>query len=547
MNIDFRICRPDSSIAWVNERTRVACNAAGRPIRIDAITTDISMLKLRETELREAKDAAEAATHAKSEFLANMSHEIRTPMNGIIGMTDLVLTTDLSHEQRDYLEVVRSSSDALLELINDILDFSKIEAGKLTFEVTEFLLRDTLADTIKLLAMRAEEKGLELMWRVNSDVPDVLLGDPMRLRQVVTNLLTNAIKFTSQGEVELCVGVSEPAATTVKLLFAVRDTGAGISNDKTASIFHAFSQGDMSITRKYGGTGLGLTICERLVSMMGGNISLKSSLGEGSTFYFSAAFGIGGEASAQLIAGELDLSGLNVLVSDDNAAQLVCLVETLGAWQMRCTAEPDLDQALAFMERAIDEGMAFDLAILDSQMLGANETKLVRAIRARPRLKNLPLLLLTPIRSRRKRSRTPRRCTYLTKACSNTELKHAIATALGRFVPDNAFAVQQPSLLPGRDRQLRVLLVEDNEINVRFARGLLQKFGHTVSVARNGVEALQAISASSDEPFDLVLMDVQMPVMSGLEATGAIRVLEGGTGRRLPIIAMTANAMRGDR
>jgi PAS domain S-box-containing protein len=550
VSIQFRILRPDGSTAWVNERASVARNSAGKPIRIDAITTDVTELQQRESELRYAKEAAEAATQAKSEFLANMSHEIRTPMNGIIGMTDLVLTTELNPEQRDYIEVVRSSSDALLELINDILDFSKIEAGKLAFEVTEFLLRDTLADTIKLLAVRAEEKGLELMWRVNSEVPDVLLGDPMRLRQVVTNLLSNAIKFTSAGEVELCVGVSEPSATNVELLFAVRDTGIGVSNEKTTSIFNPFSQADMSITRNFGGTGLGLAISERLAGMMGGSISLRSTPGVGSTFYFSATFGVGADDISGSSDAHLDLCGLRVLVCDDNSAQLVCLLETLSAWQIQCTGSQDIKGTLATLERAVADDKPYDLAIFDSQLIGSSEAKLLRRIRARSALNDLPLLLLTPVRSSggRSRARPQRLVTHLTKACSHTEFRHAIAGALGRAVREE----MEPSgevlaIGTGQVRTLRVLLVEDNEINVRFARGVLQKLGHVVTLARNGMEALQAISANHEHPFDLALMDVQMPVMSGLEATGAIRVLESGTGRHLPIIAMTANAMRGDK
>jgi PAS domain S-box-containing protein len=549
-SLEFRVQRPDGSIAWVSERSRVARNTAGRPIRIDAITADITKLKMREIELRQAKEAAEAATNAKSEFVANMSHEIRTPMNGIIGMTDLMLTTELTAEQRDQLEVVRSSSGALLELINDILDFSKIEAGKLGFENTEFLLRDTLADTMKMLAVKAEEKGLEFMWRVNSDVPDILIGDPLRLRQVVTNLLGNAIKFTSEGEVELCVGISEPVTSEVKLLFAIRDTGIGISYDKTASIFHAFSQADMSVTRRFGGSGLGLAISERLVSMMGGNISLKSDPGKGTTFYFSAVLGKASDDVVPPADARKSISGLKVLVYDDSPAQLVCLVETLSAWQIQCTALHDLDEAIAELQREAAAGAPFDLAILDGKVPGLGEGELIRKIRSSAERKDLPLLLLTPITWHHKRmqGQAGGPVIHLSKASSHSELQHAIAATVGRAVPEAAAPSDHTqSLLPRSTRSLRVLLVEDNEINIRFALGVLQRLDYRVTIAHNGIEALQAFNASSDTPFDLALMDVQMPIMSGLEATGAIRVLEQGTGRHLPIIAMTANAMRGDR
>ena len=383
------------------------------------------------------------------------------------------------------------------------------------------------------------------MWRVNSDVPDVLLGDSMRLRQVVTNLLSNAIKFTATGEVELCVGVSELAGGNVKLLFAVRDTGIGVSYEKTHSIFNPFSQADMSITRNFGGTGLGLAISERLVGMMGGSISLNSTPGVGSTFYFSAVFGVGADDASGSSDAHLDLFGLRILVCDDNPAQLVCLLETLSAWQLQCTGTQDIQECLTILERAAANDNPYDLAILDSQLIGSSEAKLLRKIGTRGALKDLPVLLLTPIRPSvgRSRRKPQRRVTHLTKACSHAEFKHAVVGALGRGL------ALEPTLSTSAlaTQPLRILLVEDNEINVRFARGVLQKRGHVVTVARNGMEALQAISANHEHPFDLALMDIQMPVMSGLEATGAIRVLESGTGRHLPIIAMTANAMRGDK
>jgi two-component system sensor histidine kinase/response regulator len=545
VEMEFRILRKDGTIAWINDRVSVARNALGEAIRVDAITSDITELKSREIELRSAKETAEAATRAKSEFLANMSHEIRTPMNGIIGIADLVLTGKLSAEQREYIEMVRSSANALLELINDILDFSKIEAGMLHFERSEFVLRETLTDSMKLLAVRAEEKGLELIWRADAAVPDLLVGDPLRLRQVVTNMVSNAVKFTKHGEVELCVGLEESTANRIKLLFAVRDTGIGIPQHQIESVFQPFSQADMSTTRKYGGSGLGLAICDRLVKLMGGSMSVRSTPELGSTFYFSAWFELASDNAVHPDNLRIEVSKSKVLVCDDNPSQLISLVEMFSAWQMEFASADNLNQALGMLEAACEAGKPFDVAVLDASLAGAQERTLVQKIRARSALQDLPLVLLTPVSQKRgrggDRASQAQKLSRIAKPWSHAELKEAIAIALGRAEPRKAQRKSAPK--PGR--KLRLLLAEDNEINIRFALGVLEKLGHEVTVARTGLEALQAVGAS--DTFDLVLMDVQMPIMSGLEATGAIRALERGTQRHLPIIAMTANAMRGDR
>jgi PAS domain S-box-containing protein len=544
VEMEFRVLRPDGTTAWVNERSSIARNATGEPIRIDAISSDITERKMREAELETAKEAAEAATRSKSEFLANMSHEIRTPMNGIIGIADLALNGKLSAEQREYIGMVRSSANALLELINDILDFSKIEAGLLHFERTEFLLRETLADSVKLLALRAEEKNLELIWRVEPNVPEVLLGDPLRLRQVITNLLSNAVKFTEHGEVELCVGLSERDRDEAQLLFAIRDTGIGIPQDKIETVFQPFSQADMSTTRKYGGTGLGLTICERLVRMMGGSMSVRSNPGQGSTFFFTASFGVAAVTPEHYEAA-VDLRGVRALLCDDNAAQLVAMSEPLDQWHMMWRAADDLNEALGILDAAAGAGKPFEVAIFDAGLTGGDSKRLVQRVRARGSLQDLPIILLMPVTAARGKNRggTGTRVSRINKPFSHTEFKQAIAAALGRGVAVRPAAATASA--PARN--LHILLVEDNEINIRFARGILERMGHTITVARNGLEAVQAVGAQAEAPFDLVLMDMQMPVMSGLEATGAIRILERGTQHHLPIIAMTANAMRGDR
>jgi signal transduction histidine kinase/CheY-like chemotaxis protein len=551
----YAYMRPiDGKTVWVHAMGKVVRDNDGKARNMYGVYQDVTQRIADENALHEAKAQADLANEAKSGFLANMSHEIRTPMNGIIGMTELALDTELTPEQREYLNTVQSSADALLSLINDILDFSKIEAGKLELDPILFALRDALADMLNTLSARAHSKGLELIYDVPTDVHDALIGDVYRLRQIIVNLVGNANKFTESGEIVVKVEQTEQKknnGNNIELHFSVSDTGVGIAKDKLETIFRPFEQADASTTREFGGTGLGLNISIQLIERMGGRIWVESELGRGSTFHFTVFLGVG-EATPRISPEKLkaQLEDLHVLIVDDNKTNRRIMERTVSNWRMKARCVTGGEEAIAAMDTAANAGSPFCLVLSDVNMPKMDGFQLFERLKENSQHRDVPFILLTSAArpGDMTRCREMGIASHLIKPVKQSMLLDAIMTTVAgpEFIESPDAKKPEPASVAADTRALHVLLAEDNLTNQKFAVRVIEKAGHTVVVANNGREAVEACEKGA---YDVVLMDVHMPEMDGFEATAKIREREqdSKTTRKTPIIAMTAKAMKGDR
>jgi PAS domain S-box-containing protein len=537
---EFRILDANKAVRWIYGRARAIRSESGEASGYVGTAEDITERKHVEEELRKAHAAAQSAAQTKSEFLANMSHEIRTPMNGVLGMTNLLLDTELTTQQTEFAQTIHASAESLLALVNDILDFSKIEAKKLSFEILDFDLQETVEGALELVAESAQAKGLELVNFVMPDIPKALRGDPGRLRQVVTNLASNAIKFTDKGEVVVDAQLVSETPTHVTLKFEIRDTGIGISKEVQAHLFQAFQQADGSTTRKYGGTGLGLVISKQLVELMNGQIGVESEHGKGSVFWFTVVFEKQ-PAKTDMVIQARDLSSIRLLIVEKNDTSRSVLARLAKAWQIQAVESPSSSQALEILRAKNPK--PFDVALIDVDLAGVDGVGLARAIKGDSAIKDTRIIFTSPLGKRLKddQIKAAQGEACLAKPIKQTRLFQALS---GIAPPSHKVDAVTNAALDLADRKLRILLAEDNVINQKVALGQLRKMGCAADVVANGLEAVDAVKRI---PYDIVLMDCQMPEMDGYEATRQIRLLERSLGRHIHIIAMTAHAMQGDR